>query len=124
MGTLAFCRVPGKFRRASWMFSFVRFDGGAGFNRRKLLDAITALRMDSNTQAAANSTIDRPPENSAERRQVTVMFCDLAGPTLGSSPSSVLSSGTGASVLGPGLRAKSIAEERVCLNKRTRWPVE
>ena len=53
-------------------------------HRRKLLDAITALRMDSNTQAVlpgAISTIDRPPENSAERRQVTVMFCDLVGST-------------------------------------------
>src|SRR6478736_1357346 len=53
-------------------------------HRRKLLDAITALRMDLNTQAVlpgAISTIDRPPENSAERRQVTVMFCDLVGST-------------------------------------------
>ena len=53
-------------------------------HRRKLLDAITALRMDSNTKVALPdgiSTIDRPPENSVERRQVTVMFCDLVGST-------------------------------------------
>ena len=53
-------------------------------HRRKLLDAIAALRADSNTRAApphALPAVDRPLEDSAERRQVTVMFCDLVGST-------------------------------------------
>ena len=60
-------------------------DLGVGIvgHRRKLLDAIAALRADSNTRAAppdALPTIDRSRED-AERRQVTVMFCDLVGST-------------------------------------------
>jgi class 3 adenylate cyclase/predicted ATPase len=43
-------------------------------HRRTLLDAIAALR-------AAPGTIDRPPDTTAERRQVTVMFFDLVGST-------------------------------------------
>ena len=61
-------------------------DLGVGIvgHRRKLLDAIAALRADSNTRAApphALPAVDRPREDSAERRQVTVMFCDLVGST-------------------------------------------
>src|ERR1700694_4579241 len=61
-------------------------DLGVGIvgHRRKLLDAIAALRSDSNTGAAppgALPTIDRSRKDSAERRQVTVMFCDLVGST-------------------------------------------
>ena len=61
-------------------------DLGVGIvgHRRKLQDAIAALRADSNTRAApphALPTIDRSREDSAERRQVTVMFCDLVGST-------------------------------------------
>jgi SAM domain (Sterile alpha motif) len=54
-------------------------------HRRKLLDAIAALR--SNTSAPGPSSDLIPsapsasPENRAERRQVTVMFSDLVGST-------------------------------------------
>jgi class 3 adenylate cyclase/predicted ATPase len=48
-----------------------------GSHRRKLLDAIAALRSGSGSQ--------RPPEGqiaaTVERRQLTVLFCDLAGST-------------------------------------------
>src|SRR6516162_6069886 len=48
-----------------------------GSHRRKLLDAIAALRSGSGSQ--------RPPESqvaaTAERRQLTVLFSDLAGST-------------------------------------------
>ena len=53
-------------------------------HRRKLLDAIAALRADANAKAPqpkAPSTIDRSGEDTAERRQVTVMFSDLVGST-------------------------------------------
>jgi len=60
---------------------------GLGVNsighRRKLLAAIAALGNDSQTvaQSAASSTSApiSPPISDAERRQLTVMFCDLAG---------------------------------------------
>jgi class 3 adenylate cyclase len=51
-------------------------------HRRKLLDAIAALRADAEATAAstaANSGADAP--SHAERRQVTVMFSDLVGST-------------------------------------------
>jgi class 3 adenylate cyclase len=53
-------------------------------HRRKLLNAIAALRADADVKAAspdAFSTIDGSAKNSAERRQVTVMFADLVGST-------------------------------------------
>src|SRR5215467_4786317 len=56
-------------------------------HRRKLLDAIAALRDDgggkkSSVDAATASTTPSPrPEDRAERRQVTVMFSDLVGST-------------------------------------------
>src|SRR5271169_4944651 len=53
-------------------------------HRRKLLDAIAALRTDTNAkapQAEAPSTTERPAKDAAERRQVTVMFSDLVGST-------------------------------------------
>jgi hypothetical protein len=55
-------------------------------DRRKLLDAITALRVG----APLSPVAERPPEvpgpaaapsSEAERRQLTVMFCDLVGST-------------------------------------------
>src|SRR5512140_2874357 len=57
-------------------------DLGVGIvgHRRKLLDAIAALRADASAKAPppdAVPAIDR----DAERRQVTVMFCDLVGST-------------------------------------------
>ena len=52
-------------------------------HRRKLLDAIAALRTDANATAPALDalpTIDTS-KDTAERRQVTVMFSDLVGST-------------------------------------------
>ena len=56
-------------------------------HRRKLLDAIAALRSDASGKAPsanaapASSAPSAPPEDRAERRQVTVMFSDLVGST-------------------------------------------
>jgi class 3 adenylate cyclase len=56
-------------------------------HRRLLLDAIAALRADRGVtvpSAAAGATSTAPsvpPEDRAERRQLTVMFCDLVGST-------------------------------------------
>jgi hypothetical protein len=54
-------------------------------HRRKLLDAIAALRTDAGAKApsshAATSAPTVSPEDRAERRQVTVMFSDLVGST-------------------------------------------
>jgi class 3 adenylate cyclase len=56
-------------------------------HRRKLLDAITALRDDapgiapSDDAATTSSTPSAHPEDRAERGQVTVMFSDLVGST-------------------------------------------
>ena len=56
-------------------------------HRRKLLDAIAALRNDGGGKAPAvdtattSSTPSAHPEDRAERRQVTVMFSDLVGST-------------------------------------------
>jgi class 3 adenylate cyclase len=52
----------------------------------KLLDAIAALRSDASgktpsVDATASSASSVPPEDRAERRQVTVMFSDLVGST-------------------------------------------
>jgi class 3 adenylate cyclase len=46
-------------------------------HRRKLLDAIAALRNDMSAPGAPSAS----PEDRAERRQVTVMFADLVGST-------------------------------------------
>ena len=56
-------------------------------HRLKLLDAITALRNDGSGKTppvdttTSSSTPSAPPEDRAERRQVTVMFSDLVGST-------------------------------------------
>ena len=56
-------------------------------HRLKLLDAIAALRSDASGKTPsgdATTTSGAPsahPEDRAERRQVTVMFCDLVGST-------------------------------------------
>ena len=53
-------------------------------HRRKLLDAIAALRADTNASPAASpgpTAVDAAPRDTAERRQVTVMFSDLVGST-------------------------------------------
>jgi hypothetical protein len=46
-------------------------------HRRKLLDAIAALRADTDASPATThgpAAADEPPRDTAERRQVTVMF--------------------------------------------------
>src|SRR6202007_2071378 len=62
--------------------------GVASFGHRvKLLDAIAALRSDASGKqrsvapATTSSAPSAHPEDRAERRQVTVMFCDLVGST-------------------------------------------
>src|SRR5271155_571183 len=61
-------------------------DLGVGIvgHRRKLLDAIAALRIDADAKAPqpeAPATIESSAKDTAERRQVTVMFSDLVGST-------------------------------------------
>src|ERR1700682_2133851 len=61
-------------------------DLGVGLvgHRRKLLDAIAALRADASTKAPLPDQLpatDRSAKDTAERRQVTVMFSDLVGST-------------------------------------------
>jgi SAM domain (Sterile alpha motif) len=54
-------------------------------HRVKLLDAIAGLQTDASAKppapATASATPSIPPEDRAERRQVTVMFSDLVGST-------------------------------------------
>src|ERR1700752_1289909 len=56
-------------------------------HRRKLLDAIAALRADPSPQGPSSDLKTAPAapnaslEDRAERRQVTVMFSDLVGST-------------------------------------------
>ena len=53
-------------------------------HRRKLVDAIAALRTDAGLkvdQATPSVAPNASPEDRAERRQVTVMFSDLVGST-------------------------------------------
>jgi class 3 adenylate cyclase/predicted ATPase len=51
-------------------------------HRRKLLDAIAALRADDGTKAlSGDAETKSAPVDRAERRQVTVMFSDLVGST-------------------------------------------
>jgi class 3 adenylate cyclase len=57
---------------------------GAVGHRRKLLNAIAALRADANTKVSLPDTlptIDRSLKEVAERRHLTVMICDLVGST-------------------------------------------
>ena len=61
-------------------------DLGVGIvgHRRKLLDAIAALRADASAKAPPPDALpvtDSTAKDSAERRQVTVMFSDLVGST-------------------------------------------
>jgi len=51
-------------------------------HRRKLLDAIAVLRPDANVKAPSPDALaetDPTPKESAERRQLTVLFCDMVG---------------------------------------------
>jgi hypothetical protein len=61
-------------------------DMGIGIvgHRRELLDAIALLRTDGSAKtplAEASATLPKPTQDTAERRQVTVMFSDLVGST-------------------------------------------
>jgi Adenylate and Guanylate cyclase catalytic domain/SAM domain (Sterile alpha motif) len=61
-------------------------DLGVGFvgHRRKLLDAIAALRAEASAPTPLSDAAletDEPGKDTAERRQVTVMFADLVGST-------------------------------------------
>ena len=59
--------------------------------RKKLLKSIAALRQDVSAGAATTTSVDyakeagQPIQPAAERRQLTVMFCDLVGSTAMSS---------------------------------------
>ena len=50
-------------------------------HRRKLLDAIAALGASAPTVAVRAAVSDASAPADAERRQLTVMFCDLVGST-------------------------------------------
>jgi len=52
-------------------------------DRRKLLDAIAALRAEASPRSPSDalSAIDKAAKDTAERRQVTVMYSDLVGST-------------------------------------------
>lgn len=56
-------------------------------HRRKLLDAITSLRLDGGAEAPSTNDANTSwsssvcPGDRAERRQITVMFSDLVGST-------------------------------------------
>ena len=50
-------------------------------HRRKLLDAIAGLGMAVPTAVVAAPAPGAPAQVDAERRQLTVMFCDLVGST-------------------------------------------
>src|SRR5258707_7944792 len=61
-------------------------DLGVGIvgHRRKLLDAIAAWRAEAGaptTLSGVPLTTDKVAKDTAERRQLTVMFCDLVGST-------------------------------------------
>src|ERR1700730_947444 len=50
-------------------------------HRRKLLDAIAALGVSIRTAAVTEGVSDSTASAEAERRQLTVMFCDLVDST-------------------------------------------
>ena len=50
-------------------------------HRRKLLSAIAALDASAATSTVTAAVSDVSPPSEAERRQLTVMFCDLVGST-------------------------------------------
>jgi len=50
-------------------------------HRRKMLAAIAELLAAPPTKQEPAGGVERKPQDTAERRQVTVMFCDLVGST-------------------------------------------
>ena len=49
-------------------------------HRKRLLKAISGLAV-TTTSAAPSASTGSQPQDAAERRQLTVMFCDLVGST-------------------------------------------
>ena len=50
-------------------------------HRRRLQKAIAGLSAPAVEPSAPSTAISGPPADAAERRQLTVMFCDLVGST-------------------------------------------
>ena len=50
-------------------------------HRKRLLRAISGLTAAAETSAAPPTSTGATPHDAAERRQLTVMFCDLVGST-------------------------------------------
>jgi class 3 adenylate cyclase len=50
-------------------------------HRKRLLRAISALTAAAETAAAPSASTGAKPHDAAERRQLTVMFCDQVGST-------------------------------------------
>src|SRR5215212_1115106 len=50
-------------------------------HRRKLLDAIASLGLAAPTVVTAAANAGEPAKVDAERRRLTVMFCDVVGAT-------------------------------------------
>ena len=50
-------------------------------HRRKLLRSIANLETTTQSAATTSAALDASPRDTAERRQVTVMFSDLVGST-------------------------------------------
>ena len=50
-------------------------------HRRKMLAAIARLHAAEAAEARMSAYDDAPPHSDAERRQLTVLFCDLVGST-------------------------------------------
>jgi class 3 adenylate cyclase/predicted ATPase len=48
-------------------------------HRKRLLKAIAGLNVAAGESSASSTMISSPPAGAAERRQLTVMFCDLVG---------------------------------------------
>ena len=70
-------------------------------HRRKLLDAISALGAAAPVATVTTAPSNAPAPADAERRQLTVMFCDLVGSTALSVPTALnvgVNSGPGACV--------------------------
>jgi hypothetical protein len=103
-------------------------DPGVGLvgHRRKLLDAIAALRGGTSTDAAPRDVLpilDNAATDSAERRQVTVMFSDLVGSTALAKIRSELGASTapGRPTASFGLNQDKYLTLCIFWRERTRW---
>src|SRR5215472_4420129 len=50
-------------------------------HRKRVLKAIAALAAATPSTVGPSTSLERTPRDTAERRQLTVMFCDLVGST-------------------------------------------